>query len=343
MEETTKKRRRRRNYNSDTPKKRGRPKKDVNIKLEEETIKEQELNVIRDWRYIMRTEFGSEYNFLGIGGCGTYVCLGPTESGKSFLVEQLLAYCTCGGVKRQNRIKFWDYILISTTAQNSHDFKKVPLGEKSWLIVPPSEATFSQVIKIRENEIIECAAKAGFRESEREEWAMNNPIVIICDDTYSKINMTQPYNQVASLATKARHLGIYLILCCQYLKQVGPLIKDNSRAIICLSSGYKDHRTIIFDYFGYIQHKDELDFVVSFNKEPNNIIVYYLNWKIRKNGKRVAARKIFAYNPIPDYITCGYQEEPNEDDDDSSDIGDEDSDLEEKMEIANKKISVPNF
>lgn len=287
--------------------KRGRPKKlEKPEELETERIKKKITADLYRYRYIFRTKYGSEDNVIGIGGCGTYVVLGPSESGKTFLVEQLLAHATCGTIKKEYRIKFYDYILISNSAENSKDFKGIPLGDCDLVIRKPTEQNFKEIIQLREQEIVEGAEAAGLAREETEKWAMARPIVLIVDDSYGALNMTTPGNQVAKLATQARHLGIYMILILQYIKQAGPLIKDNARAIITLSSGYKDHKHIIFDYFGYIQNKLELSAAIKHNTYKNNFVVYYLNWGVKDGNMHMPAKKIFLHQPIKDYIATFY-------------------------------------
>lgn len=318
--------------------KRGRPKKE-----ESETIKTKndELKEIKELQYNMRTQYGSEYNILGIGGCGTYILLGPTESGKTFLAEQLLAYAVCGSLKKSSRIKFHDYIVISSTARGTEDFRKVPLvGVDEIQIIEPTEQNFADILAIRKKEICSSVQELGLPETAEEQWAMDNPIVIVTDDTYGDLNMTTQNNPVAALVTKARHFGIYLIFCLQYVKQCGPIIKENARAVICLNSNYNNHHYMISNFFGYLVHKEELHAAVKFNTLPMHLVIYYLKWNLYKcQGTKklfkLAAMRMFLLSPIKDYINRGFCH-PEED------VFDVDSDSDGELSlIAKTKLLEP--
>ena len=295
----------------------------------------------------MREQFGSEYNILGIGGCGTYVILGPTESGKTYLLEQLLAYAVCGSINVSNRIKFHDYIVISSTAHGTEDYKKVPLvGVEEIQFIKPTEENFKTILTIREKEISDAVRRLGRPQSASEKWAMENPIAIITDDTYGDLNMTTPNNAVSALVTKARHLGIYLLICQQYVKQSGPLIKENARAIVCLSCNYNNHRYMMTNFFGYIQHKEELHEIVEYNKIPMNVVVYYLKWKLcemlgNKLSNRLPAMKVILLNPIKNYISKGFCH-PEEDNFDYAAFYEDDPDLEFKLDDIIKNMEIPS-
>ena len=306
---------------------------------EDKRKKEEELNTIY---HILKLEFGSIYNILGYGGCGTYLLLGPTESGKTFIVEQLVAHATCGSVKKKRRVKFGDVILLSATSKDSKDFKQMPTGSETELVeLEPTEENFANVLKQRQQEIDDAINEEGLDDSLKEEWAQKHPILVIFDDTYGKIDMTNPNNQVSSLATLARHKGIYLVLCIQYIKQCGPPIKDNARAVICLSTFYKDHRFMISNIYGYLENKDLLRELVNHNKLPHSIIVYMNNWVLRDNdGNKVPARRVLKLHPIKDYIKNHYvypEDGVLEYDSDDSNI---ESDLEKELHSLNKKIDL---
>lgn len=331
---------------------RKRSRKDAN---EEDVTEKKEENNNNNWNELdklhcfMKLNYGTEYNFFGYGGCGTYLILGPTDSGKSYLVKQAICIATCGTRRKKFRIGMTGYIIVSATAKNTKDWDFLP--EELKVIRPDTEdiaqkkdedfeAILNDILKSREEEIKEGAQSEELDETEYEEWAKRNPITVIFDDSYGKVNTTAPGNAVASLATKARHMGIYFLLLVQYVKQCGPPIRDNCRMIICLKSFEKDHRFLVDHYFGLAYNKDNQELkkhIVTHNQKNYNIVVYVHSWNLEKNDK-FQARRIMKMNPIPDYHKDSYKKP----DDSGVEIDSEDDldSLDKKLGKLNSKITL---
>lgn len=262
---------------------------------------------------IAKHHYGSIYNLLGLCGPGTYIALGPTEAGKSFFIKQLYFYATSPLVKEEFRLKFYCILALSSTAKINEEYDWNPDIVK----IKPSNEAISMILKARKEEMFEACEKEHFPKSHQEEWAAKNPMLIIMDDTYGMVDFSRPGNSCASLATKARHYGIYFVLAAQYVHQLGPVIRDNQRCWICFSTNAENHKEIIFKHHGKDQ-KELIRICTTHNRKAHHPIIYITTWRFRKNFGVNANRvlKMFPIPPIDKDVILDSSDESEDDDDD---------------------------
>lgn len=241
---------------------------------------------------IAKENYGSIYNLLGLGGPGTYVLLGATEAGKTFCTKQLYFYAISPLVKRERRIKFSDTIIISSTADINTEYT----WNENAVFFPVNNQSIDMLITERKDEMLEACDKLGMPHAYAEEWAQKNPIFVSVDDWYGRIDFTTPGNSGSSLATFARHYGIYLIVNIQYKHQVGPVFWDNARMFICFGVNADGHKDLVERYHG--KNPELVKACRSHNRIENNLVVYVRTWRFKKLYG-VAAQRILLLYPIP--------------------------------------------
>lgn len=241
----------------------------------------------------MKEYYGSPYNILGLGGPGTYCILGPTEAGKTFFTKQIYHYAISPSVKKEYRLHFEDIIILSATSKINEEYDWAPESTKK----KPTNEAINEILAVRKMEMKEECEALGWPLNQREKWAEAHPIMIVMDDTYGMVDFTTPGNSCSKLATKARHYGIYFVLCAQYIKQLGPVFHDNARAWVCFSCNAENHKDIILKHHGKIP--ELLKIVTSHNRRANHIIIYFTTWRFRK-AFGVTANRVLKMFPIPE-------------------------------------------
>lgn len=238
---------------------------------------------------MMKAHYGSIYNLFGLCGPGTYVCLGPTEAGKSFFIKQLYYYATSPLCTKEFQVNFETILALSSTAKMNDEYDWNP----NILKIKPSNDAVNMILAERKKEIREECEKAGIPKSQGEVWAAAHPMLIYMDDTYGMVNFSVPGNSGGKLATKARHYGIWYVNAVQYVHQVGPLFHDNARTWICFSCNANSHKEIIERHHG--KSKELLKVVTSFNRKEHHPVIYITTWRFRKHFGVNANRVLLMY------------------------------------------------
>jgi len=246
-----------------------------------------------DMYTMINYHYGSVFNLFGLGGPGTYVFLGPTESGKTWCIKQMYAYATSKSVPKPQRVKLTDIIVVSATAKINDDYEWNPDIVK----LEANNEVIKNLLAERIKECREACEALGKPMTYCETWGLQNPIMIISDDTYGSIDMITPGNASGTLATMARHFGIYFIIACQYVKQCGPLFKDNARMWVCFSTNKKNHRLLV-DWFHGVDD-DAIHQIRKHNAIENNIVVYVTTWHFKQKFQ-VAPQRIILLPPVED-------------------------------------------
>lgn len=248
---------------------------------------------INDFYVMFKAHFGSVYNFYGICGPGTYCILGPTEQGKSWWIKQAYFYATSKLCPDKKRLSFNNIIVISTISKYNKDYT----WNENITHMEPSNEIITALLDERKAEMIEACKILKKPISEAEEWACENPILIMADDTYGLIDFTTPGNSGSRLCTKARHYGIYFVLAAQYVHQLGPVFHDNARCWVCFSCSADNHKKIVDKHHG-VEYKELKRKATTFNKKPYHPVVYITTWRFGLEF-HATPNRVFALLPIP--------------------------------------------
>lgn len=248
---------------------------------------------LSDFYSIFKEHYGSVFNLYGICGPGTYCILGPTQQGKSHWIKHAYFYATSKLCPKERRLEFSTKIVISTISRYNKDYS----WDEEIIHLEPSNEIITEILNERKKEMKKACKKLGKNLDFAEEWACQNPILIMADDTYGLCDFTTPGNSGARLCTKARHYGIYFVLAAQYIHQLGPVFHDNARAWVCFSCGADNHKKIIDKHHGVL-HKELRRKCEEHNKKIYHMVVYITTWTF---GKDFHARpnRVFALPPIP--------------------------------------------
>lgn len=83
-------------------------------------------------------------------------------------------------------------------------------------------------------------------------------LVMIFDDITSDKWFCRKSGVLTKLFTQGRHYGVTVVVCCQYLKQLPPVIRDNVDFFFVLSVPKKSIRILFNDYFEYPDTVEQL-------------------------------------------------------------------------------------
>lgn len=83
-------------------------------------------------------------------------------------------------------------------------------------------------------------------------------LVMIFDDITSDKWFCRKSGVLTKLFTQGRHYGVTVVVCCQYLKQLPPVIRDNVDFFFVLSVPKKSIRILFNDYFEYPETVEQL-------------------------------------------------------------------------------------
>jgi len=165
-----------------------------------------------------------------------------TNSGKSVLLSQL--------VKAEKK-KFDKIIVVSPTEKINKFYTKQKIADEKYIIDEYSEEYFDQLIK----KMTEINTDKTDKQKKK--------ILIILDDALSDIN-AHSSKTLKQIATRGRHIGIYLIITCQYLHMIPPAIRTQIDYIFCGQMN-KNSVNILCDEYQSSNISKE-DFVQCYNR-----------------------------------------------------------------------------
>ena len=260
------------------------------IVVADESDNESDMALVDDDEVIQTIEdaFGSVHNLLQYcSGSGTYLLMGPTDSGKT---------CTIGSLYKEAQIWSRDriidlppviassFVVISDTDDLTSDLKWCANKRVRY---PLTAHAIDMVVNVRKREMKRGAAKENEKATGSQQpitpkdWANRHPLFIILDDYYGIIDTSKPNNPVNKLSTKARNYGIYLFTLAQGFNQCSPVIKQNARAIVAYRLNAENHKEILKKQYG-ISDKNTLDKVVRHNSQLYKPVVYVRTWELSK-------------------------------------------------------------
>ena len=232
---------------------------------------------------VINTGFGSIYNILQYCGLGTYLIIGPTDSGKSSCIESMFKCSQLFSEEYGIKPLTWETVyLLSSTTELTKDFEWA-----SEVLVPakPTEQNFDKLIKNRELEMKEGADRMNeiFKEFGKDrfmtpsDWAVENPMAVIIDDFMGDMNTVKNTSPVTKVVSKARKLGIYLFLLAQGAKQCGKVIRDNIRCIFTFSLTADRTQDLNKELHGHVNDK-LLKQLVQWTNKKYHCVMYVRNW-----------------------------------------------------------------
>lgn len=232
---------------------------------------------------MIESTFGSLHNLLPLcGGSGTYLFLGPTESGKTSAIGSLYREAQSQPhVYNYRPIVFSTFIIISDTDEITDDLAWCRTRSAHF---PLTDESITDITETRKLECIRATKKENqLRKGKNlpnvsaKEWANNHPICIILDDIYGKVDLQKRSSPVTALTTKARNYGIYLFVLAQGFNQAPPTIKQNARAIITFRLNAENHTELYKKRYGK-PTASIIESLAKHNEQLYKPVVYIRTW-----------------------------------------------------------------
>jgi len=243
---------------------------------------------------MLKMLFGSAQNVLQYCGVGTYLLAGPTNTGKTFSIESMvhLAQLFSESYALQP-IKFTSIIIFSSTDEISDDFKWAKGHIRK---VSQTDKKILEFIEIRKKELIKGADKWRITPKE---YARAFPMLLVIDDFVGEINGTGANSPLATLASKARHLGLYVFLLTQSIKQVGPGVRKNARAIIGFRLELSAIQDILKEFYGIVNNYTQAQQLLEHMSIQYTPTIFILNWILNSPEYGNIPRKVLSTCPFP--------------------------------------------
>lgn len=247
--------------------------------------------------YIIKNLFGSVQNILQYCGCGTYLLCGPTNSGKTFCIRALVSLAQCLSKQYELKpIRFTSLILCSSTDEISGDFAWAkPYLRK----INQSDKILKDFMVIRKTEIANGSKRLGIEPSE---YSTRFPMILIIDDFVGSLSGSTANSPIATLASKARHLGLYVFLLVQSIKQVGPGVRKNARAIIGFRLELSAIQDTLKEFYGVINNYEQARNILDHVSVTYRPVIFVLNWLLNAPEYNNITRRILLTPPFPSSI-----------------------------------------
>lgn len=243
---------------------------------------------------ILKSLFGSAQNVLQYCGQGTYLLAGPTNTGKTFCIESMVhlaqLYSDSYALKP---IKYTSVIIFSSTEDITDDFKWAKGHIRK---IAQTDRKILEFIDIRKKELIRGAAKWKITPKE---YAQAFPMLLVVDDFVGEINGTGANSPLATLASKARHLGLYVFLLTQSIKQVGPGVRKNARAIIGFRLELSAIQDILKEFYGIVNNYSQAQALLDHMSTQYTPTIFVLNWILNSPEYNNIPRKVLSTCPFP--------------------------------------------
>lgn len=174
----------------------------------------------------------------------SFLFLGKRNSGKTTAAIQILQYPqfvnqrVCVWVGTNPGFDFWSEVLGSSATVKRPD--------------QDGEAYASALLQAQ-SQIVKSPNYTGRAEE---------GLVMIFDDITSDKHFCRKTGLLTKLFTQGRHYGVTVVVCCQYMKQLPPVIRDNVDFYFVLSIPKKTIRLLFNDYFEYPDTVEQLFSIV---------------------------------------------------------------------------------
>lgn len=165
-----------------------------------------------------------------------------TNSGKSVLLGQL--------VKKEMH-KFNKIIVVSPTEEINMFYTKQNIADPKYILNEYNEEYFTKLIKT----MTEINKEKDDKQKKK--------ILIILDDALSDFN-SHNSKTLKLIISRGRHIGLYLIMTCQYLHMVPPIIRTNSDYIFCGQMNKNSLEILCNEYQS--ANIDKTEFIKMYNR-----------------------------------------------------------------------------
>jgi len=243
---------------------------------------------------VIKMLFGSVQNVLQYCGEGTYLLAGPTNAGKTFSIESMVQLAQLFAASYELKpIKFTSLIIFSSTDEITDDFKWAKGHTRK---IPQTDKKILEFLEIRKKELIKGAAKWNIT---AKDYAKRYPMLICIDDFVGMLNGTGANSPLATLASKARHLGLYVFLLTQSIKQVGPGVRKNARAIIGFRLELSAIQDILKEFYGIVNNYSQAQALLEHMSVTYTPTIFVLNWLLNSPEYNNITRRILSTPPFP--------------------------------------------
>ena len=227
--------------------------------------------------------FGSSHNLLQLcGGAGTYLILGPTESGKTSCIGALYKEGQMWSeekIIKKPPIHASCFVIFSETDDLTN---QLSWCKERAVKYKPTENNLKLVVEERAKEM-KLGAERHNKDTKKtitpKEWAEMHPMFIIIDDYYGEIDSARHMNAMNALTTKARNYGIYQFILAQGFRQASTTIKKNARCILTFRLEADSHEEILKTRYGK-QPKELVSQIVRHNQQLYKPVAYIRTWEL---------------------------------------------------------------
>lgn len=159
----------------------------------------------------------------------TVVFVGPTGSGKTTAAVSYMEVLL-------SDVTYKALLVFSPTAAYSGDLESLleRYPETRVYKYPPKSLVMHKLLEARQAEIIRHAGHA-WGTAEGEEWAKQNKQIWFIDDSTGELSLEHNKGILSKLSTKARHIGITVVLCIHHFNAFSQVLKSN----VCAVVGFK--------------------------------------------------------------------------------------------------------
>jgi hypothetical protein len=310
----------------------------VDNEEEKDNIQYQRLNTENTVEYtteqvtkVIKMLFGSVQNVLQYCGVGTYLLAGPTNAGKTFSIESMVQLAQLFSSSYELKpVKFTSLIIFSSTDEITDDFKWAHGHTRK---IAQTDKKILEFLEIRKNELVKGAAKWNITPKD---YAKRYPMLICIDDFVGMLNGTGANSPLATLASKARHLGLYVFLLTQSIKQVGPGVRKNARAIIGFRLELSAIQDILKEFYGIVNNYTQSQALLEHMSVTYTPTIFVLNWLLNSPEYNNITRRILSTPPFPSGFNREVEwSDPNQ--------FEEEEEEEEEDEYYNKNFITDNY
>lgn len=223
-----------------------------------------------------------QHGIITCGGAGTYVFLGPSDSGKNVCFKHALKQAFARGLVFDSVIsysstqEFNDSLDVIEEVSDTERWARCKSKDEILLVFEHRKQHFKSMSIMLDPELGRPKTK-----EEIKEWAMDHPIAIVLDDFGGEINMSRNTdNPWYSLVTMARHIGVYFFMMIQFKTAIGPAFWTNLRCIVSFDRSEEILKKIA-TCGGFNKYKDYTKQVSKWLATPYAFTLWWCSWRLQ--------------------------------------------------------------